>query len=148
LVQEALKTSEIEGEQLYPGTVRSSVARRLGLPTTGLPSKSDRQADGVVDILPDAALNHKEVLTTQRLFGWHAALFPTGYSGMHKIRVAFRRDDHNEQMQVVSGPVGREKIHYQAPPATRLVNEMNKWWEKALPRWTACSGPQWATYGL
>ena len=115
--------------------MRSSVARRLGLPTAGLPSKSDRQADGVVDILLDATLNHKEVLTTQRLFGWHAALFPTGYSGMHKIRVAFWRDDHNGPMQVVSGPVGREKIHYQAPPATRLANAMNnffRWWEKSL----------------
>lgn len=135
LVQETLKTSEIEGERLDPGAVRSSVARRLGLPAAGLPSKRDRQADGVVDILLDATVNHEEALTTQRLFGWHAALFPTGYSGMHKIRVAFWRDDHSGPMQVVSGPIGREKIHYQAPPAMRLANEMDKffrWWEKSL----------------
>jgi Fic family protein len=135
LVQEALKTSEIEGERLDPGAVRSSVARRLGLLTADLPYKRDRQADGVVDILLDATLNHKEVLTNQRLFGWHAALFPTGYSGMHKIRVALWRDDQNGPMQVVSGPIGREIIHYQAPPAMQLANEMNKflrWWVKSL----------------
>jgi Fic family protein len=126
IVQEALKTFEIEGERLDPSAVRLSVARRLGLPTAGLPSKNDRQADGVVDILLDATLNHKEALTTQRLFGWHAALFPTGYSGIHKILVASWRDDHSGPMQVVSGPIGREEIHYQAPPAMQLANEMNK----------------------
>lgn len=135
LVQEALKTSEIEGQRLDPNAVRSSVARRLGLPAAGLPATRDRQADGVVDILLDATLNHEQTLTTRRLLGWHAALFPTGYSGMHKIRVASWRDDHNGQMRVVSGPIGREKIHYQAPPAKRLANEMNqfiRWWQKSL----------------
>ncbi len=137
LIQEALKTSEIEGERLDPNAVRSSVARRLGLPSAGLPTSEDRQADGVVDILLDATLNHAQALTTKRLLGWHAALFPTGYSGMHKIRVASWRDDHNGPMQVVSGPMGREKIHYQAPPATQLTNEMNqfiRWWGKSPVR--------------
>ncbi len=134
LVQEAMETSEIEGERLDPNAVRSSVARRLGLPSAGLPTSEDRQADGVVDILLDATLNHAQPLTTERLLGWHAALFPTGYSGMHKIRVASWRDDHNGPTQVVSGPKGREKIHYQAPPAMQLTNEMNqfiRWWGKS-----------------
>jgi Fic family protein len=135
LVQEVLKTSEIEGERLDANAVRSSVARRLGLPAAGLPETKDRQADGVVDILLDATLNHAQALTTLRLFGWHAAIFPTGYSGMHKIRVASWRDDHNGPMRVVSGPMGRERIHYQAPPAKQLTSEMNqfiRWWGKSL----------------
>jgi Fic family protein len=135
LIQEALKTSEIEGERLDLNAVRSSVARRLGLPTAGLPETKDRQADGVVDILLDATLNHAEALTPQRLFGWHAAIFPTGYSSMHKIQVASWRDDHNGPMRVVSGPIGREKIHYQAPPAKQLSSEMNqfiRWWAESL----------------
>ncbi|MFH1982988.1 MAG: Fic family protein [Pseudomonadota bacterium] len=135
LVKEALKTSEIEGERLDPNAVRSSVARRLGLPAAGLPSKRDQKADGVVDILLDATQNHGQALTTRRLFGWHAALFPTGYSSLHKIRVASWRDDRNGPMRVVAGPIGREIIHYEAPPAERLAGEMNKfirWWGKSL----------------
>ncbi len=134
LIEEALKTSEIEGERLDPKAVRSSVARRLGLPTAGMVSTKNQQADGVVQILLDATQNFKQVLTPERLFGWHAALFPTGYSGLHKIQVASWRDDRNGPMNVVSGPVGREKIHYEAPPAERLLNEMNHffcWWEES-----------------
>ncbi|MHC4792130.1 MAG: Fic family protein [Planctomycetota bacterium] len=133
LIEEALKTSEIEGERLDPNAVRSSVARRLGLPKAGMASTKNQQADGVVQILLDATLNFEQELTAERLFGWHAALFPTGYSGLHKIRVASWRDDRDGPMRVVSGPIGHEKIHYEAPPAKRLENEMNRffrwWWE-------------------
>ena len=131
LIEEALKTSEIEGERLDPNAVRSSVARRLGLPTAGLPDVRNQHADGVVEILLDATQNFEKTLTAERLFGWHAALFPTGYSGLHKIKVADWRDDRDGPMRVVSGPVGREKIHYEAPPADRLADEMDqylRWW--------------------
>jgi Fic family protein len=134
LTQEALKTSEIEGERLNPDAVRSSVARRLGLPTAGLSSASDRQADGVVDILLDAAMNCGQILTIERLCGWHASIFPTGYRGLHPIRVGAWRDDRSGPMQIVSGPVGRETVHYEAPPAHRLAGEMSRfiqWWEKS-----------------
>jgi len=134
LIEEALKTSEIEGERLDPSAVRSSVAQRLGLPTAGLVMKKNQQADGVVQILLDATQNFKQTLTPERLFGWHAALFPTGYSGMHKIRVAGWRDDRNGLMKVVSGPIGHEKIHYEAPPAECLANEMSRffsWWDES-----------------
>ena len=132
LIEEALKTSEIEGERLDPNAVRSSVAQRPGLPTAGMVSIKNQQADGVVQILLDATQNFRRALTPERLFGWHAALFPTGYSGMHKIKVASWRDDRNGPMKVVSGPIGREIIHYQAPPAERLADEMDRffcWWE-------------------
>jgi Fic family protein len=131
LVEETLKTSAIEGERLDPNAVRSSVARRLGLPTAGLPTGRDPRVDGVVDILMDATLNHEDALSAERLFGWHAALFPTGYSGLHKIRVAAWRDDRHGPMRVVSGPLGREQVHYEAPPARQLPGEMQKfvdWW--------------------
>jgi Fic family protein len=131
LIEEALKTSEIEGERLDPNAVRSSVARRLGLPTAGLPDVRNQHADGVVEILLDATQGFEKVLTAERLFGWHAALFPTGYSGLHKIKVATWRDDRDGPMRIVSGPVGREKIHYEALPADRLVSEMDRylrWW--------------------
>jgi len=131
LIEEALKTSEIEGERLNPDAVRSSVARRLGLPTAGMASTQYQQADRLVQVLLDATLSFEQELTTERLFGWHAALFPTGYSGLNKIRVASWRDDRNGPMRVLSGPIGREKIHYEALPAERLENEMNnffRWW--------------------
>ena len=134
LIEEALKTSEIEGVRLDTQAVRSSVARRLGLPSAGLPEINEPLADGVVEILLDATQNHGSGLTAERLFGWHAALFPTGYSGIHKIQVAAWRDDREGPMQVVSGPIGREKVHYQAPPADRLKDEMKqffRWWEKS-----------------
>lgn len=132
LIEEALKTSEIEGERLDPSAVRSSVAQRLGLPTAGMVSTKNQQADGVVQVLLDATQNFKQTLTSERLFGWHAALFPTGYSGMHKIKIASWRDDRSGPMRVVSGPVGRENVHYEAPPAELLADEMNRffcWWE-------------------
>ena len=133
LIEEALKTSEIEGVRLNTQAVRSSVARRLGLPSAGLPEINEPLADAVVEILLDATQNHEGRLTAERLFGWHAALFPTGYSGIHRIQVAAWRDDRKGPMQVVSGPMGREKVHYQAPPANRLKDEMKRffrWWEK------------------
>ena len=134
LIEEALKTSEIEGVNLDTRAVRSSVARRLGLPSAGLPEVNSPLADGVVEILLDATQNYGRKLSTERLFGWHAALFPTGYSGIHKIRVAAWRDDREGPMQVVSGPMGREKVHYQAPPAERVNDEMKRffsWWDKS-----------------
>ena len=109
------------------------MARRLGLPSAGLPEINEPLADAVVEILLDATQNHESRLTAERLFGWHAALFPTGYSGIHRIQVAAWRDDRKGPMQVVSGPMGREKVHYQAPPANRLKDEMKRlfrWWEK------------------
>lgn len=133
LIEEALKTSEIEGERLDPNAVRSSVARRLGLPSAGLSTLRDQHADGVVDILLDATQNYAQQLTAERLFSWHAALFPTGYSGLHKIQVGNWRNDHDGAMQIVSGPVGREKVHYQAPPAAQLAPEMDRfleYWEQ------------------
>jgi Fic family protein len=134
LIEETIKTAEIEGERLDSNAVRSSVARRLGLPSAGLPEINNQQADGMVEILLDATLNYEKRLTAERLFGWHAALFPTGYSGLHKIRVASWRNDRQGQMRVASGPIGREKIHYEAPPADRLEGEMENffcWWEKS-----------------
>lgn len=133
LVAEVLSTSEIEGERLDPAAVRSSVARQLGLPWGGA-GPIDRRADGVVEILLDATRNHGQPLTVRRLQGWHAALFPTGYSGMHPIRVAGWRDDRTGPMQVVSGRVGRQKVHYEAPPAARVPGEMKRflrWWQKS-----------------
>lgn len=134
LIEEALKTSEIEGERLDPGAVRSSVARRLGLPTAGLPAAKNLHADGVVEILLAATQGFEEELTAGKLYGWHAALFPTGYSGLHKIAVASWRTDHSGPMRVVSGAIGREKIHYVAPPAERVENEMHRlllWWTES-----------------
>ncbi len=134
LIEEALKTSEIEGERLDPNAVRSSVARRLGLPTAGLREVRNQHADGVVEILLDATLGYAKELTPERLFGWHAALFPTGYSSLHKIRVASWRDDRDGPMRIVSGPIGKEKVHYEALPAKSLNREMKlylDWWEES-----------------
>jgi Fic family protein len=134
MVEEALKTAEIEGERLDPRAVRSSVAMRLGLQTAGLQLIRNQHADGVIDILLDATQGYETELTAERLFGWHAALFPSGYSGLHQIRVAAWRDDRSGPMRVVSGPIGREKIHYQALPAESLDDEMDgflRWWEES-----------------
>ncbi|MBI5121338.1 MAG: Fic family protein [Rhodospirillales bacterium] len=124
-VEDVIRTSEIEGEKLDPASVRSSVARRLGLPDAGLPS-SDARAEGVVEMMMDAMQNHAGQLTDRRLFAWHAALFPTGHSGMRKIVTGDWRDDRDGPMQVVSGPLGRQKVHYEAPPAKRLKAEMKR----------------------
>jgi Fic family protein len=123
LTEDVLKTSEIEGVTLNPDTVRSSIARRLGVDIGAL-APTDRQVDGVVDMVLDATQRHHEPLTAERLFGWHAALFPTGYSSLTKIRVAQWRDDAQGPMQVVSGAIHRQKVHYEAPPAYRLDAEM------------------------
>ncbi len=129
LATDVLRTSEIEGEVLDPAQVRSSLAKRLGLDVSGAPHV-DRHVDGVVEMLLDATRNCNEKLTAERLFGWHAALFPTGRSGMLKILVGQWRDDSTGPMQVVSGPMGREKVHYEAPAASRVKKEMSaflKW---------------------
>lgn len=123
LTEDVLKTSEIEGEKLNPDSVRSSIARRLGVDIGAL-APTDRQADGVVDMVLDATQRHQELLTPVRLFGWHAALFPLGYSSLSKIRVGQWRDDAQGPMQVVSGAVHRQKVHYEAPPAHLLDAEM------------------------
>jgi Fic family protein len=123
LTEDVLKTSEIEGQQLNPEAVRSSIARRLGVDIGALVS-ADRHVDGIVEMVLDATGGFNNPLTRQRLFGWHAALFPTGYSGLAKIRIGDWRDDVDGPMQVVSGPVGRQKVHYEAPSAKRLETEM------------------------
>ncbi len=124
LVEDAFTTAAIEGEKLDRDSVRSSVARRLGLSTAGL-SSTERRVDGLVEMLVDATKNHDQPLTAARLKGWQAALFPTGYAGMKKIAVARWRTGGNP-MQVVSGPIGREKVHFEAPPAGRLAAEMKR----------------------
>ena len=120
LIQDVIQSSEIEGEILNPELVRSSIAVRLGLESSGI-EHSDRHIDGVVEMMLDATQNGDKTLNSERLFGWHAALFPTGRSGMYKIEVAkWRTGD----MQVVSGGMGREKVHFQAPSAEKLEKEM------------------------
>lgn len=123
LTQDVLKSSEIEGEILDQDQVRSSLARRLGIDIGGL-TPADRHVEGVVEMMLDATQKYKEPLTGERLFGWHAAMFPTGRSGMTKIVVGAWRDDKSGPMQVVSGPIGRERVHYQAPAASLLDQEM------------------------
>ena len=122
LTQEVVTTSAIEGEALNQDAVRSSIARRLGVDIGAL-APADRHVDGVVDMVLDATQHHAQPLTAERLFGWHAAPFPTGYSGRVRIQVGAWRNDAAGPMQVVSGPVGREKVHFQAPPAAALPAE-------------------------
>jgi Fic family protein len=123
LTQEIIKSTEIEGEFLDREQVRSSIARRLGLEISGLVF-SERNVDGIVDLMIDATKNFNKELNRDRLFSWHASLFPTGQSGMYKITAGRWRDDSTGPMQVVSGPLGKEKVHYQAPPAAQIENEM------------------------
>jgi Fic family protein len=123
LTEDVLKSSEIEGEILDPAQVRSSVARRLGMDVGGL-KPADRNVEGVVEMMLDATRKYDQPLNSERLFAWHAALFPTGRSGMRRVQVGAWRDDSNGPMQVVSGPIGRERVHYEAPQATRLDAEM------------------------
>ena len=125
LTDDVLKTSEIEGEFLRPELVRSSVAKRLGIDIGGL-SDSDRTVDGIVDIVMDATSNHAHDLSLDRLLSWHAALFPLGYSGIHKISAGQLRDDRLGPMQVISGAIGREKVHFEAPPASCLRSEITQ----------------------
>jgi Fic family protein len=121
-VEEALHTSAIEGEKLDAEKVRSSVARRLGLPTAGLPA-STPPTDGLIDVLYDATAHFERPLSADRLKGWQAALFPTGYSGLYKITAGEWR---NTPLEVVSGPIGKEKAHFKAPPPDRLNDEMDR----------------------
>src|SRR5213593_816084 len=123
LAADVLKSSEIEGEKLDAEQVRSSIARRLGMDIGAL-KPTDRHVEGVVEMMLDATRHYDKPLTTNRLFAWHAALFPTGHSGMTKIRTGAWRDDGTGPMQVVSGPIGKEHVHYEAPKADRLDAEM------------------------
>ena len=132
LTLDVLKSSEIEGEYLNKEQVRSSIARRLGIDIAGA-VESDRHVDGIVEMMLDATQRYDLPLTKDRLFGWQAALFPTGWSNLYKITVADWRKDATGPMQVVSGPPGKEKVHYQAPNADRIESEMGKflkWFEK------------------
>ena len=124
LTDDVIKSSEIEGEDLNREQVRSSIARRLGMDIAGA-VHSDRNVEGVVEMMLDATQNFSRPLSKDRLFDWHAALFPTGRSGMTRITVGAWRLDEEGPMQVVSGPYGREKVHYQAPAADRLADEMH-----------------------
>lgn len=131
LIEETIRTAEIEGAALNPQSVRSSVARRLGLKTAGLPTP-DMHTEGLVEVLLDAVSNFQEPLTLERLYAWQAALFPTGYSGLSKVKTGGFRGE--EPMQVVSGYYGRETIHFEAPPHDRLVHEMKsfiEWWNQS-----------------
>ncbi len=132
LTLDIIKTSEIEGQILNPEQVRSSIARRLGMEISGLIS-SDRHVDGIVEMMLDATQNYNKPLTKKRLYDWHAALFPTGRSGIYKILVGKLRDDSTGPMQVVSGAMGKEKVHYQAPDANLLKSELDlflKWFNQ------------------
>ena len=128
LTEDVVKTSEIEGETLNPDLVRSSVARRLGLDAGGL-GHVDRNVEGAVDMMLDATQRYEQPLTAERLFGWQAALFPAGRSGMRRITVGDWRQDTTGPMQVVSGPVGRERVHFEAPPAAAIDREMRSFLE-------------------
>jgi Fic family protein len=123
LTEEVIKSSEIEGEVLDRDQVRSSIARRLGVDIGAL-TPAERNVEGVVEMMLDATGKYDMPLTSERLFGWHAALFPTGRSDMSKITVGAWRNDKSRPMQVVSGPVGRERVHYEAPKAAVLPKEM------------------------
>lgn len=124
LTLDVLKSSEIEGEHLDPVQVRSSIARRLGLDTAGSVA-AERDVEGVVEMMLDATQNFAQPLGDERLFGWHAALFPTGRSGIRKVIVGAWRDDAAGPMRVVSGPIGKERVHYEAPATARLPKEMS-----------------------
>jgi Fic family protein len=128
LTDDVIKTSEIEGEHLNAASVRSSIARRLGVDIGSL-APVDRHVEGVVEMVLDATINSASPLTQARLFGWHAALFPTGYSGLSRIAIGTWRDDAQGPMQVISGPIGRQRVHYEAPPAERLSDEAERFLE-------------------
>jgi Fic family protein len=123
LTLDVIKSTEIEGEILSADQVRSSIARRLGLEISGL-VPSERNVDGIVDLMIDATKNFEQTLSNERLFSWHRSLFPTGESGLYKIISGNWRDDSTGPMQVVSGALGKEKVHYQAPPANKVEKEM------------------------
>jgi Fic family protein len=134
LTTDVLKSSEIEGEKLDAGQVRSSIARRLGMDIGAL-TPADRNVEGVVEMMLDAT-RHDRPLSEERLFAWHASLFPTGRSSMTKIRTGDWRDDSNGPMRVVSGLIGKERVHFEAPKANRLATEMHSfldWFEGKDP---------------
>jgi Fic family protein len=133
LTSDVIKSSAIEGSLLDAAQVRSSIARRLGL-DFGSPAKAGRDVEGVVEMMLDATQKYAEPLTAERLFGWHASFFPTGRSGMRRITVGAWRPADIGAMQVVSGPIGRERIHFEAPTADRLEHEVSAfldWFEAA-----------------
>ncbi|MFP6558980.1 Fic family protein [Paraburkholderia sp. B3] len=125
LTEDVVKTSEIEGERLDVQSVRSSIARRLGVDVGAL-APVDRHVEGVIEMVLDATTHSQSPVTRERLFGWHAALFPTGYAGLSRINVGVWRDDASGPMQVVSGPIGRQRVHFEAPPANRLEAETGR----------------------
>jgi len=126
LTLDVLKSSEIEGELLDAEQVRSSIAKRLGIEIAGL-TNTDRHVEGIVEMMLDATQHFQEPLSNERIVGWHSSLFPTGRSGMHKIVVGAWRDNlPNDPMQVVSGAMGKKKVHYEAPPSELLDDEMEK----------------------
>ncbi len=125
LTLEIVKSSEIEGEILDLEQVRSSIARRLGIELSGA-IESDRHIDGIVEMMLDATQRYNLPITKERLFGWHSSLFPTGWSNMYKIVVADWRKDATGPMQVVSGAMGREEVHFEAPSSDRIDAEMDK----------------------
>src|SRR5580704_8539875 len=125
LTEDVVKSSAIEGQELDPAAVRSSIARRLGMDVGGL-RPADRDVEGVVEMMLDATRNYDQPLTEERLFAWHASLFPTGRAGMRRITVGAWRNDSAGPMQVVSGPAGKERVHFEAPKASRLEKEMTR----------------------
>ena len=125
LTEDVIKSSEIEGVKLNIEQVRSSIAQRLGLDIGG-DVYVERDVQGIVDMMLDATLNYDKPVTEDRLFGWQASMFPSGRSGLYRINVGKYRDDRNGSMQVVSEPVGHEKVHYEAPPASSLDAEMER----------------------
>ena len=139
-VDEVISSSAIEGEALNPASVRSSVMRRLGLHEDN-PTPSSRQVDGLVEVVEDATANFAAALDEDRLFAWHAALFPNGTSGMQRIAVG-RWRDHADPMQIVSGTLGREVVHYTAPPSPRVAQDMQAflaWFDQTRP---GATGPR------
>ncbi len=127
LVEDVVKSSDIEGEKLDAAQVRSSIARRLGMDAGGV-APADRDVEGVVELMLDATGRYDQPLTAGRLLDWHASLFPTGRSGMQRIAVGRWRDAQADPMQVVSGPIGRERVHFEAPSASRVDAEMRVSW--------------------
>lgn len=123
LTEDVMKTSAIEGEALNRDQVRSSIARNLGI-NDEISSTNSKSVDGIVQVMLDATKNYKNAVTAERLYAWHNALFPTGYSGMYKIAVGRWRSSEHDPMQVISGAFGKEKVHFEAPPAERLDYEM------------------------
>ena len=128
LAADVLKSSEIEGERLDTEQVRSSIARRLGMDIGAL-KPADRNVEGIVEMMLDATRHYDQPLTVERLFSWHESLFPIGRGGLHRVRAGAWRDDSSGPMEVVSGPIGKEHVHFQAPPADRVDGEMRAFLE-------------------